>query len=139
MAHQPALPLNPERRNSASGRWAPQYHLFSAHQRLFLFRHAQLGAFQLYRRKQPDYTIDEGSTTTALVILYDTGVLDGDYSSNENYTFTICPDQPYDCILSPLEYYFIEPQGMFGVTDQLTFFDGAQPSPTNIIGQVGKF
>ncbi|MCB0547480.1 MAG: gliding motility-associated C-terminal domain-containing protein [Phaeodactylibacter sp.] len=98
------------------------------------------GAFQLcIEEKQPDYTIDEGSTTACSGVLYDTGGPDGDYSSNENYTFTICPDQPHDCILFSLEYYFIEPQGMFGVTDQLTFFDGAQPSPANIIGQVGSF
>ncbi|MCB0558264.1 MAG: choice-of-anchor L domain-containing protein [Lewinellaceae bacterium] len=98
------------------------------------------GTFQLcVEEKQPDNNIDEGGSTACSGVLYDSGGPDGDYSNNENHTFTICPDQPHDCILFSLEYYFIEPQDMFGVTDQLVFYDDAQPNPAAIIGQIGSF
>ena len=98
------------------------------------------GSFQLcVEEKQPDNNIDEIGSTACSGVLYDSGGPDGDYSNNENHTFTICPDQPHDCILFSLEYYFIEPQDMFGVTDQLIFYDGATANPSTIIGQVGSF
>ncbi|MCO6478065.1 MAG: choice-of-anchor L domain-containing protein, partial [Phaeodactylibacter sp.] len=98
------------------------------------------GAFQLcVEEKQSGSVITEGSSTACSGVLYDSGGPDGDYSNNENYTFTICPEEPHGCILFTLDYFFIEPQGLFGVTDQLAFYDGAQAIPGNIIGQVGSF
>lgn len=98
------------------------------------------GTFQVcVEEKAPENNIDEGGSTACSGILYDSGGPDGDYSDNESHTFTICPDEPHECIRFMLDYYFIEPQGPFGVTDQLTFYDGAQPSPGNIIGQLGSF
>ncbi|MCB9266506.1 MAG: hypothetical protein H6558_15865 [Lewinellaceae bacterium] len=98
------------------------------------------GAFQLcVSEKQPVYTIDEEGSTACSGVLYDSGGPDGDYSNNENHAFTICPDQPHDCLLFSLDHYFIEPQDMFGATDQLIFYDGPQANPANIIAQVGNF
>ncbi len=98
------------------------------------------GSFQLcIEEKKQDYLIHEGGSTACYGRLYDTGGPDGDYGNNESHIFTICPEQAHDCILFTLDYYFIEPQGPFGAADLLTFFDGDQPNPANIIGQVGSF
>ena len=96
------------------------------------------GTFQLcVDEMEPASTIDQGSSTACSGILYDSGGEDGDYQNDEDYTFTICPDQPHECIVFTLDYYFIEQSTNFDLTDQLTIYDGDTPSPGNIIGQVG--
>ncbi len=98
------------------------------------------GAFQLcIEEKLSGNNITEGSSTACSGVLYDSGGPDGDYSNYENHTFTICPDEPHGCILFTLDYFFIEPHDMYGLTDRLAFYDGAQAIPGNIIGEVGSF
>ena len=93
------------------------------------------GTFQLCIEEQDSaYTIDEGSSTDCTGVLYDSGGSDGDYENNEDHTFTICPDQPHDCIEFTLASYFFEPGWN---TDILTIYDGDTPGPDNIIGQLG--
>ena len=95
------------------------------------------GTFQLcVDEMEPASTIDEGGSTACSGILYDSGGADGDYGNNENYSFTICPDQPHQCIIFTLDYYFIEPSDFFA-TDQLTFYDSDAPNPGAIIAQIG--
>src|SRR5690606_32366380 len=55
--------------------------------------------------------------------LYDSGGPDTNYGRNENFSFTICPDVPHQCIELILESYAIEPQ-----SDQLRIFAGSGPT-----------
>ncbi len=92
------------------------------------------GAFKLCIDKvDPISTIDEGGSTACTGELYDSGGPDGDYQPNENYTFTICPNEPHSCINFTLEYYNIEENG-----EQLIFYDGPDNSAP-VIGQIGGF
>jgi gliding motility-associated-like protein len=70
-------------------------------------------------------TIDEGGSTACSGTLADSGGANGDYGPNENFTFTICPNQPTACIIFTLDYYHLDDQP-FGATgvDMLTFYDG---------------
>ena len=61
----------------------------------------------------------DGSTTDCSGTVYDSGGPDGDYSNNENLTFTICPDQPNGCINLTLTSYSMEDN-----FDDLFFYDG---------------
>ncbi|MCB0652873.1 MAG: choice-of-anchor L domain-containing protein [Saprospiraceae bacterium] len=84
---------------------------------------------------EPVNTIDEGGSTLCSGELFDSGGPDGDYGNNENYTFTICPDQPNSCILFTLDYYNIEVSD-FGVTDQLIFYDSDEADPGAVIANL---
>lgn len=96
----------------------------------------QAGTFQLcVDELVPSNTIDEGGSTACSGRLFDSGGANGNYSSNEDYTFTICPDEPHECINFSLEYYNIDPSE----GDRLIFYDGSTPSFNNIIAQFGGF
>ncbi|MCB9293632.1 MAG: choice-of-anchor L domain-containing protein [Lewinellaceae bacterium] len=97
------------------------------------------GAFQLCVGEKNIFTIDEGGSTACSGLLYDSGGPAGDYADNENHAFTICPDAPHDCLLFTLEYYFIEPRDMTGITDLLAFYDGPVANPALLIAQIGGF
>jgi gliding motility-associated-like protein len=57
----------------------------------------------------PDINIgDETNTTACFGTLYDSGGPDGDYSSNENHTFTICPSDFNSCIYLDISSYNLE-------------------------------
>lgn len=79
------------------------------------------GTFQLCVEEniQVSYTIDEGSSTNCSGQLFDTGGPGGDYGSNENHVFTICPDDPHGCIVFNMLNYNLENN-----FDFLTFYDG---------------
>lgn len=68
---------------------------------------------------QTVYTIDEGSASVCSGELYDSGGANGDYGSNENFIFTICPDDPHACINFSLHNYNVE-----NGDDVINFYDG---------------
>ncbi|MCC6726703.1 MAG: choice-of-anchor L domain-containing protein, partial [Saprospiraceae bacterium] len=93
------------------------------------------GAFKLCVSKRPPiFTVDEGGSTLCSGTLSDSGGPDGDYSNNEDFTYTICPDQPHNCINFSLEYYNVEALG----SDEIFFYDGpnAGGPGSNLIGAV---
>lgn len=95
------------------------------------------GAFQIcVDQLSPIYTIDEGSSNACFGQLYDSGGPDGDYSNNENHTFTICPQDFHSCITFTLDYYNIE-GSTFQSPDQIAFFDGPTADPSTQIAAIG--
>jgi gliding motility-associated-like protein len=94
------------------------------------------GTFQLcVEEQEPASTIDEGGSTSCSGLLYDSGGPDEDYGNTENNVFTICPDQPHDCILFTMNYYNLEPGG-FLTTDVISFFDG-DGTDSPLLAQLG--
>lgn len=94
------------------------------------------GAFQLcVIKKPPVSTIADGGSNLCSGKLTDTGGPDGDYGNNENYTFTICPTEPHNCINFTLDYYRMESGDFLGGSDYLIFFDGPNTS-SPVIGQL---
>jgi gliding motility-associated-like protein len=81
----------------------------------------------------PINTIDQDGSNACTGELYDTGGPDGDYSSNENNSFSICP--PFGenvCVTFTLSYYNIEYNN-----EQLVFYDGPDtnsPQISNVTG-----
>jgi gliding motility-associated-like protein len=72
----------------------------------------------------PDLNIcDVSSTTSCTGTLYDCGGPDGDYGNNENFTFTICPNDFFECITIDMVDYNIEPNN-FGFGDILNIYAG---------------
>lgn len=87
------------------------------------------GAFKLcITPKPPIYTIDEGGSSACSGTLTDSGGTDGDYGNNEDFTYTICPTQPHNCINFTLEYYNVESFA----SDEILFFDGPDTSSPQI-------
>jgi gliding motility-associated-like protein len=79
------------------------------------------GEFTLCVDKVPEIvTINQGSSTQCSGTITDSGGIDGDYGPNEEYTFTICPNQLTSCITFTLDYYNMEES----FTDGLYFYDG---------------
>lgn len=70
-----------------------------------------------------EFNIDEGGTDLCEGTLYDTGGPNGNYSTNENNIFSICPPNPGQCIVMNVTSYGIE-NGF----DQLNFYDGPDNS-----------
>ena len=68
---------------------------------------------------QTAFAIDENGTDLCSGTLYDTGGPTGNYGSNENHVFTICPSTPPGCLQFTLSQYNIGNGG-----DNLLFFDG---------------
>ena len=90
---------------------------------------ANSGAFKLcVIKKPPITTIADGSSSACSGTLTDSGGPDEDYQNNENYTFTICPTAPHNCINFTLEYYNMETGDFFAPADQLVFYDGPNTS-----------
>ncbi len=97
------------------------------------------GAFGLcIREKAPTYLVSGGGSSECSGILYDSGGPAGDYTDDEDHTFTICPDDPGQCILFTLDNYFIEPPGEDeSAADLLTFYDSEEADEDAIIGELG--
>lgn len=94
------------------------------------------GTFQLcVTETPPANNIDEGGSSACSGVLFDSGGEDGDYTNNENHTFTICPNQPHECITLTLQYYNIQ-ESVFGNTDQLIFYDSDTADPNSIISAI---
>ena len=60
------------------------------------------------------------STNVCEGTLYDSGGENGRYTDNEDFVFTVCPDQPHECIALDLESYNIEE-----FSDELIIYSGA--------------
>ena len=72
----------------------------------------------------PDVNIcDLTSTSSCTGTLYDCGGPDGDYGNNENFVFTICPDEFHECIIIDMVDYNIEPN-FLGFGDALNIYAG---------------
>ncbi len=83
----------------------------------------------------PDINIcDAASSNSCTGTLYDCGGPDGDYGNNENYVFTICPNDFHECITIDLVDYDIE-TNIFGNGDALNFYAGDNISAP-LIGSV---
>lgn len=90
------------------------------------------GAFTVcVDQAEPVNIITEGGSTACSGLLFDSGGPDGDYSDNENHIFTICPDQPNQCIEFTLDYFNLEDNA-----DELIFYDGDGTNPANIIASI---
>ncbi|MCS6928162.1 MAG: choice-of-anchor L domain-containing protein [Saprospiraceae bacterium] len=87
---------------------------------------ANAGIFTLCVNEIPPIlTIDQGGSTLCSGTLYDTGGPTGNYGSNEDHTFVICPSAPAACIEFTLEYYNLDAGDAFSPgLDVLTFYDG---------------
>lgn len=104
------------------------------------------GSFKLcIDEKDPINLITDGGSTACEGVLYDSGGPDGDYSNNENSVFTICPDQPNQCIRFTLSSYNIEyvadngPFPGIPLTDLLVFYDGPTVDPNTQISNLGGY
>lgn len=65
-----------------------------------------------------NYNMSNNSVTDATGTLYDSGGANGDYGSNENLVFTICPTGPCECLELDFDYYDLEfGGGFFGGTN----------------------
>lgn len=82
----------------------------------------------------PASGVDEGGSNLCSGTLYDTGGPDGDYGSDEDNVFVICPSQPAACITFTMDYYNFD-QSTFG-GDVLTFYDGDDTN-SPILAQIG--
>lgn len=80
-----------------------------------------------------EYVMDGSTTSECSGVLYDSGGSNGNYSDDEDQTFTICPGVLNQCIEFNIEYYNIE-NGI----DFLTFYDGDN-TDAPIITQISGF
>lgn len=72
----------------------------------------------------PDINIcDATGSNSCTGTLYDCGGSDGDYGNNENWVFTICPNDFHECITIDMVDFDIEPN-TFGFGDALNFYAG---------------
>jgi len=83
---------------------------------------AALSAQPLYRMGQQQFATDCAGRLT------DSGGPDGPYANGEFYRFTICADQPTECIRLRLAPFELEETSEFFSGDQLQFFAGTDAS-----------
>ena len=83
----------------------------------------------------PIYTITDGTIETCNGIFYDSGGADNNYSDNENYTFTICPDTEGQVI--QLDFTSFEIQAN---TDILSIYNADNADdPATLIGDFSGY
>ncbi len=74
---------------------------------------------------QTTLTIADGSAASCLGILHDSGSTGGNgYSNNEDFTFTLCPDQPDVNLMLTFQSFDLDQSGDAGTWDNLGIFDG---------------
>lgn len=72
--------------------------------------------------KAQEFNISGGSATSCQGVIQDSGGPSGDYSDNENFTFTICPDVPGNVIY--LTWFVFNLSTAGSNDDNLTIYDG---------------
>ncbi|MGB1241924.1 MAG: T9SS type A sorting domain-containing protein [Chitinophagales bacterium] len=90
---------------------------------LFLLLFLNIGVFA-----QVEYNMQNATVTDCSGILYDSGGPDGDYGSDENFIFTICPDPVPACIRLDLGTVIME-----SISETLSVYDGKDVSDTLIL------
>ena len=80
---------------------------------LLLFAHCTMAIAQTY-------TMQNGTFNTCSGTFYDSGGATGNYTSNENYTITFCPDTPGDSMQLTFTDFLIEGFGL----DVMTIYNG---------------
>ena len=95
---------------------------------------ANSGSFQLcIEEEDPINIINEMGSSDCTGELFDSGGPNGDYTSNENNSFTICPTAPNDaCVTFNLTYYNL------GIGDFINFYDGDNVNTSPLIGSLGN-
>jgi hypothetical protein len=63
---------------------------------------------------------------------YDTGGASSNYSANENYTITICPDVPGDAVTATFNSFIVEGSATDTCWDNLFIYDGSDNTGTPI-------
>ncbi len=84
-------------------------------------------SFNYHSSQAQDINMQNGTVTTCSGTFYDSGGPDGDYNSNENFVYTICPDDPN--LISVIEFIDFETPGG---TDILNIYDGDDTSAPQI-------
>lgn len=75
---------------------------------------------------QVTLTMSNASAQACQGVLYDSGGVDGSgYSNNEDFTFTLCPDQPGGSIVFNFIDFELDQSGTMGNWDNLSFYDGS--------------
>jgi gliding motility-associated-like protein len=93
------------------------------------------GTFKLcIEKKSPITNIIEGFSKDCDGLVVDSGGEDGNYGSNETYTFTICPEFPSACIDLNFIYYNLD----FN-QDIITVYDGPDVNSPQVGTIVGGF
>lgn len=87
-----------------------------------------LGTPGLFAQGQ-QYSITGGSATACSGVIEDSGGPSGEYSDNENYTFTICPDIPGNVIYLTWFFFDLSTQGN---DDHLSIYDGDNTGATSL-------
>lgn len=82
-----------------------------------------------------EVNLTDGQSSRCSGVLYDSGGPDGDYANEEDFVFSICPDQPNACVNFAVEYFQLADHPVLG-GDQLIFYKGANTNAP-IIGRLG--
>jgi gliding motility-associated-like protein len=90
---------------------------------------------------QTSVSISDGSVSTCNGTLFDTGGQGGNgYSNNENYTLTICPDNPNDVITLVFITFNLDQTATGGPVnqDRITIYDGNSTASTSLGSYTGN-
>ncbi len=80
----------------------------------------------------PDINLgEEDSTVACSGTLFDSGGPDGPYGNNENFTFTICPQESFECMFITVNDFAVE-ASFYGFGDALTFYGGPDTNSPQI-------
>ncbi len=82
-----------------------------------------------------EFNISGGSATSCQGVIQDSGGPSGDYSDNENFTFTICPDQPGNVVYLTWFVFNLSTAGQND--DNLTIYDGDNTSALSLGSYTG--
>jgi len=81
------------------------------------------------------FNMQNGTVNTCAGTFYDSGGPNGEYSSNENFVYTICPDS--DGLRTVLEFTTFIVATTDDDYEQLTIYDSDTNDPSEIIGSFG--